>query len=342
MKALLVALAVLAAFVVAPAEAQTKLTGTFTATKACPGLQSIKKGTNPGNVTTASGTTYKLLGANKEPAAYYWIVIPDAQPDFRWVAVDCGTIDASATTPSPSSASSASSQEPSAAPTSAPAAGPKRPDYVLAVSWEPAFCEGLPDKVECKAETAQSFEATHLALHGLWPQPRNTAYCGVPSAQVSTDKAHDWAGLPAVDLSATTRSELEAVMPGTKSLLERHEWIVHGTCSGVGQDVYFHRAALFTGTIENSAVNALLAGRIGQHVDSSEIRAAFDTAFGAGAGDRVRVACERDGDRSLISEITIGLHGDVVGTGGLGELILAAPKTDPGCPGGIVDPVGLQ
>jgi hypothetical protein len=32
----------------------------------------------------------------------------------------------------------------------------------------------------------------------------------------------------------------------------------------------------------------------------------------------------------------------VVGNGGIGELIAAAGATDPGCTGGIVDPVGLQ
>jgi ribonuclease T2 len=56
----------------------------------------------------------------------------------------------------------------------------------------------------------------------------------------------------------------------------------------------------------------------------------------------VRIACDQDGNRRLIGEITIGLRGDVLGTGGIGELIAAAPRTDPGCSGGIVDPAGLQ
>ena len=49
----------------APASAQTRLTGTFTAAQACPALQSIKKATNPGNVTLTVGTAYKLIGGNK-------------------------------------------------------------------------------------------------------------------------------------------------------------------------------------------------------------------------------------------------------------------------------------
>lgn len=319
-----------------PALAQTRLSGNFIASKACPALQSIKKNTNPGNVTLTAGTSYKLLGGNKQPATYYWIVVPGVTPDYRWVPVDCGKVDATAT------ASIANDRTTAPSGAIAGSGGSARADYVLALSWEPAFCEGLPDKAECRAETTQSYEATHLSLHGLWPQPRSKAYCGVAPAVVASDKAHDWAALPAVTLSTATKSDLDEVMPGTKSMLERHEWIVHGTCSGAGQDAYFHRASLFAGTIDNSAPDVLLASRIGKHVDASEIRAAFDTAFGKGAGDRIRVACERDGDRSLISEITIGMRGDVMGTGGIGELILAAPPTSPGCPGGIVDPVGLQ
>lgn len=334
---LAVVLLALVGFGATPALAETNLGGTFVATRACSALQSIRKNTNPGNVTLAAGTSYRLLGGNKVPPSWYWIVVPGATPDHRWVPAECGNVEAAGAT---ASASAAPAPPQAAAPESATPAA--KADYVLALSWEPAFCEGLPDKTECRQQTAQSYDATHLSLHGLWPQPRNRSYCGVAAAIVARDKAHDWAALPAVTLSAATRSDLEAVMPGTRSLLERHEWIVHGTCSGVGQDAYFRRAALFAGTIDNTAANALLAARIGRHVDAGEIRAAFDTAFGEGAGDRVRIACERDGDRSLISEITIGMRGDVMGNGGIGELILASPPTSPGCPGGIVDPVGLQ
>ena len=130
-------------------------------------------------------------------------------------------------------------------------------------------------------------------------------------------------------------------MPGTQSMLERHEWIVHGTCSGVvaGQ-LLSPRDAVPRHDQQLRRRRRSLRSNVGKRLDGSQIRAAFDTAFGKGAGDRVRVACERDGDRQLISEITIGLRGDVMGTGGIGELIAASSPTDPGCNGGIVDPAG--
>ena len=36
-----------------------------------------------------------------------------------------------------------------------------------------------------------------------------------------------------------TRAELETVMPGTKSLLERHEWTKHGSCYPADAETYF-------------------------------------------------------------------------------------------------------
>jgi ribonuclease T2 len=326
MNRILFALAVLVGVLASPALAQTKISGTLTATKACPALQSIKKATNPGDVTLTVGASYKLIGGNKEPATYYWIVVPGASPDFRWVPVDCGTTDLAAAAPASSTGKTASGA----------------PEYVLAISWEPAFCEGLPDKVECKGETASSFEASNFALHGLWPQPRSNSYCGVSAADKASDNAHDWPALPAVTLSPATKAALDKIMPGTQSALERHEWITHGTCFGADQETYFSAAVAAAGAINASAVRDLFASHIGQSLTLTEIRAAFDKSFGAGAGERVRVACQPDGNRRIIEELTIGLSGSVGKAGDIAALILAAPSTSGGCPSGIVDQVGLQ
>jgi ribonuclease T2 len=305
-----------------PALGETKISGSFTAEDTCPALQSIKKGTNPGDIKLTPGTVYRIVGGNKEPATYYWIVVPDATPDFRWVPVTCGTSDVS----------------------TAEAAPPPdtKTQYVLAISWEPAFCEGLPDKAECKAQTSDSFEATNFALHGLWPQPRSNSYCNVSAVDRASDKAHNWTALPAVDLLADTRTRLDKWMPGTQSALERHEWITHGTCYGAEQERYFTDALTAIETIDSSPVRELFASHVGQSLTLDQIRAVFDTAFGNGAGERVRVACETDGSRRLISELTIGLTGKIGDPAGIPALILAAAPTSGGCDAGVVDPAGLQ
>src|SRR3546814_1497468 len=42
--------------------------------------------------------------------------------------------------------------------------------FVLAVSWQPAFCETRPAKPECVTQDEDRFDASHFALHGLWPR----------------------------------------------------------------------------------------------------------------------------------------------------------------------------
>ena len=224
----------------------------------------------------------------------------------------------------------------------APALAQQRTQYVLAISWQPAFCETRPDKPECTSQTADRFDASHFALHGLWPQPRSNDYCGVAAADVSADKNGDWAALPDPELSTELFAQLRTAMPGTQSGLERHEWIKHGTCYGEAAEAYFADALDMHAAINTSAVADLFANAVGQHLTQRDIRAAFDTAFGPGAGDRVRLSCVNDGNRRLINELTIGLTGDIDGPNSFPDRLLDARRTDGGCDGGLVDPVGLQ
>ena len=160
---------------------------------------------------------------------------------------------------------------------------------------------------------------------------------------IDTDRKRNWQALPEVDLDAATRAHLVTAMPGTQSFLDRHEWIRHGTCYGRGDpQTYFREALSLLDEVNGSAVQALFAGNIGKEITVGEVRTTFDTAFGSGAGDRVRLSCRRDGSRRLIIEITIGLAAQPGNSNKLADLIKASAATDPGCPGGIIDPVGFQ
>ena len=217
---------------------------------------------------------------------------------------------------------------------------PAAPRYVFAASWQPGFCETQPGKPECRNQKRKSFEAANFTLHGLWPQQSD--YCGVPQSQVSADKSGRWSALPAVELPSPLRTKLDEAMPGTRSNLERHEWTKHGTCSGQDAATYYENALWVLDGLNASAVRDLFASNIGKRVTQGQIRAAFDRDFGSGAGARVRVSCDRDGDRRLITELTIGLVGEVRPGADLGALIVAASPTDGGCDAGIVDPIGFQ
>jgi ribonuclease T2 len=205
----------------------------------------------------------------------------------------------------------------------------------MALSWQPAFCESRPDKVECKSQTADRYDASHFALHGLWPQPRRNVFCGVDKATITLDDNREWDRLPAPQLTADTKTALNKVMPGTQSLLERHEWIKHGTCYG-DAETYFKDSVRLTNDVNASVVQDFFAANIGKKIQTSDIRAKFDEAFGKGAGERVRVSCSKDG---LISELTIGLKGDISSGTKMADLMAASEPTDAGCPGGVVDAV---
>ena len=216
-------------------------------------------------------------------------------------------------------------------------------DFVLALSWQPAFCEVAARRPECASQDESRFDADHFALHGLWPQSAYRSYCNVPQADVAQDKSGHWRKLPMAALSPDLRAELDVAMPGTRSGLERHEWLKHGTCiTGATPQSYYAASLAILKAVNASPVRNLFADHVGKEVSGAEIRKAFDTAFGAGAGGRVRIACRRDGERRLISEITLGLSGELGATPDIAAMIAAAPVTKPGCPGGIVDATGLQ
>ena len=63
--------------------------------------------------------------------------------------------------------------------------------------------------------------------------------------------------------------------------------------------------------LNGSAVRDLLTNNVGKEITSTQIREAFDNSFGDGAGDKIKVACKNDGNRRLITEITIGLKGNL-------------------------------
>jgi ribonuclease T2 len=213
-------------------------------------------------------------------------------------------------------------------------------EYVLTISWHPAFCETKPYLSECRNEHSGDYAADHFSLHGLWPQ--DDEYCGIGETLIATDEANRWDELPPVEVSNETWRDLQRVMPGTEDNLERHEWVLHGSCAGASADTYFRRAIALTEEVNKSQVRELLARNIGRTVSRNQIRAAFDAAFGDGAGRKVRLDCEDDDGRELIFELRLNLEGDAMGGMGLRDLIHAARNASSGCSGGTVDRVGEQ
>ncbi|MGE6785160.1 ribonuclease T2 [Ensifer adhaerens] len=219
-----------------------------------------------------------------------------------------------------------------------PASAASRTEYVLAVSWQPGFCETRPQRKECESQTAERFDATNFSLHGLWPLRKS--YCGVAAEARAKDRKGNWLELPKLAMADDTAARLLVAMPGVQSGLDRHQWLRSGTCQSGSIDDYFSVQLRMLEELNRSAVGALFRQRAGSELDEATIKQAFDQSFGAGAGDRVRMRCQTVQRRSIITGLTIGLAGDVMKASSLGPLIQAAGATEFKCAKGIADTAG--
>jgi len=305
--------------------ASIALSGDFIASQSCPAYHSIRRQSNPDDLMTQSGQRYTLKAKNKANPTHYLIELGrehglDA-PQQRWIAIQCGRL----------------------ANASAGAATPTRPrqpsyQYVLATSWQPTFCESHRDKQECQSQHANRYDARNLSLHGLWPQPRDNAYCGVNAALRTMDRRSAWHLLPDTNLKPALQNSLAQVMPGAASNLDRHQWIKHGTCYGSDVQTYFRDSVHLMQQLNRSIVQDLLASHLGTEIVVADIRRAFEQAFGAGAGERVKISCK--GGR--LASLRINLQGKITPNASLSELIRAAPPAASGnCHRGIVDRAGF-
>lgn len=321
---------VLLAFGAVASRAQVPMVGVFVAEASCFATPSIRSDDNPGRIVTQPGTTYELVGRNASPGSHYLIRVPGAAPERRWVAFGCGRVE-------DGNQSADARSRPVSPPEGRQGGGPIA--YILAASWQPAFCETRPKVPECRSGGAAG---NGFSLHGLWPQPKGREYCNVPEDVRRTDERGEWRRLPDHDASRDTRRALAEVMPGTQSGLDRHEWWVHGTCFDGGAEAYFAQSIRLLNELNRSDVRRLFDGSIGDELSSDEVRASFDRAFGRGAGRRVLVDCIDDANgEPMIRELRIALAGDLSNGTPMAELLRAAEETGRGCRRGRVDAPGF-
>lgn len=175
--------------------------------------------------------------------------------------------------------------------------------YVLALSWQPQFCEEAGrKKPECKIQQGTYF-ASKLVLHGLWPQ--GGEYCGVPAAQVADDKAGRWEKLPALALFQATAEALEDLMPGRQSHLDRHEWVKHGSCSGLDPETYFSRAIALVRQVNERPLAKLIGSNAGGKIAATEICRTTAQDFGP---DGLRAVSLKTTKKDELQEVRIYLN----------------------------------
>jgi ribonuclease T2 len=182
-----------------------------------------------------------------------------------------------------------------------PAANPAA-DYVLALSWQPSFCASRDG---ARAEECRTPAPPLLALHGLWPQ--NGEYCAAGSQDLRRTR---WRDLPPVRLSPDLRRALEQAMPGTRSHLDRYQWIKHGSCSGLDAERYYARAVSLHEQAARTGFARLIRERASVELPVAELCAALGRDLGPDFDKAVRIVQDRDGKGGFrLAEIRIGLAG---------------------------------
>lgn len=210
----------------------------------------------------------------------------------------------------------------------APAGGAER--EVLSISWQAGYCAARPKSRGCADFSAASPAAGRFSLHSRFQLRKS--YCGVEADLKQRARKGKWTDLPAVTLASATQARLREAMPAARLGLDRQQWLRSGSCLAASPDAYYSRSLDLLDQLNASPVAKLFAEKTGGAVTLAEVRAAFDAAFGSGAGERVRLSCRKAGERTMVVGLTIGLAG---GEGTLSGLIAGASPTQSRCTEGF-------
>lgn len=294
-----------------------RATGVFNAQQSCPAYVSKNRSTNPDNKQILAGNQYDIIEVIKPNRPdWYRVILPTANPKERWVSATCGQVQMTSGA-SPGTTSGENDNNNSCNMTG------QADSYVLALSWQPAFCETKPQKPECDISDPHVYQARHFTLHGLWPNKKrcgtNYAFCGEV-----TEKENDFCDYPAIQLDSNSQSSLAEVMPSVTagSCLERHEWHKHGTCQDKWPlEEYFDVSVDLTRQFNDSGMAYFMNRRIGQQVRTEDFLNRVTAVLGSAARQRIKLKCDRD----MLVEIQLSLVADLRSGADLEKLITNAP-----------------
>ncbi|MYM96577.1 ribonuclease T2 family protein [Duganella vulcania] len=303
--ALLLALAAL------DAAASESASGTFTATQSCEAFASFAKRTNPGEAKVAAGTAYTVREINKVEYDWLRVEVPGAQPSLRWVQRSCGT--------------PALAEQAVKAPSGGNGGGEscsianKQDSYVLAITWQPGFCEHVPyngKKPECDAMNSGALEAKTLSLHGLWPNKKEcgTRYGGCEG--------------PAFALTKETIDKVAPWMPNFyfERTFGAYEWNKHGKCQALPPDEYFVKAVSAVKVVNDSEVGKIVLGSAGKSFRVGEFFDRVKARYGERVAASITLVCTQ---RKYLQEIRVALPLDFSTGGELPQLVGNAAPAAP-------------
>jgi ribonuclease T2 len=299
------------------ARANERGAGTWVAAQACEALQSMRKGSNPGQVRLVPGKAYAVAERGGANGQWLRVQVPDAPGEtLRWVPADCGTAAGPLADPgagSPGPVAGAARQDACRLPD-------RHDAYVLALTWQPGFCEHVPykgRKPECDHMADGRLVVGHLTLHGLWP---NRAQCG-------TDYGH----CPArpLQLKDDTVAYIQPWMPNFRyeRVFGEYQWHKHGSCqTGMDADTYFRRAVDALKVVNDSAVGEYIRRNIGGTISRQGLEERLQSATGQA---RYRHSISLHCSGRFLTELRVRLPVAFRETGTLSDLLGADPPQQP-------------
>ncbi|MFZ6873771.1 ribonuclease T2 family protein [Undibacterium sp. Di27W] len=291
--------------------ASEPVNGSFTASQSCELYSSFNKQSNPGAVRAVVGKSYAVKEINK-PGDYNWlrVDVEGANPNLRWVARDCGKAQLDQVPQDNAPAGRAKAAR--AADQQSMCTTPNQEDsYVLAITWQPGFCEHFAyhgKKPECDAINSGALKISNLTLHGLWP---NKKECGINYGNCP--------GAP-LKLNADTVNRIAKWMPNFQfeSKFGEYEWSKHGTCQARDADTYFKTAAAAVEEVNNSAVGKFILAHAGKSFKVNEFFDVIKKQEGENLARNFMLSCA---DGKYLQEIRLKLPTNFETGKGLAKLI---------------------
>jgi ribonuclease T2 len=315
-----IALPAIAMAMAATCHASERASGQYTASRACDAYSSFAKGNNPGSVRTTPGAQYDVIEVNKAEA-FEWIRVDmeGAEPRERWVPAECGLV-----TLDDLLEKSKGKPKPKKDPFCRTAN--RHDSYVLAVTWQPGFCEHKQysgKKPECDAMAAEELSIDNLTLHGLWP---NRKECGTGYGNCKGD------GVKPFDLAEDTVSRIAPWMPNFyyERTFGKYEWDKHGTCQPLAPDAYFDTAVDAVKAVNDSEIGLFIRSRIGAQMPVAQFFDHVRQHYGAGVADNIQLVCT---GKKYLQEIRLQLPKDFVAGADMARLVggTGFSSRAPGC-----------
>ncbi|MFB2863415.1 hypothetical protein [Aeromonas sp. MdU4] len=204
--------------------------------------------------------------------------------------------------------------------------------YVLALSWQPGFCQSKGySPAECPNLRNGEGELDALTIHGLWPSLPESLNISVgnwhkkgcnavynPQTERNYPSAtKPWCNSKPVDMSPAFHQGLVKYMPGIKepTCLHQYEYAKHGVCFGFKPEDYFGAMISLNRDLRNSPVGKFMKDNYGEEVNTADFKQVIVDTYGEDVSrNAVQLICTPTKKGLALTEIRLALRASEINT----------------------------